>query len=317
VSINSTILCRRRRHESDDRGARFWQIITYGSYTPSKTLSTGSAAISLCSSGGSLLVGFSLASPVFLSAGNFANIGRQTALVSVMAVGAAFVIISSEIDLSAGANLALSGMVGAIAMQSVSNHLLVGTVAAVGTGMAVGLPTRSARPSARSCADGSVRSRGLNRHLRVTKSGLLRIDKTKINTEAALDGKYLLRTSDLTIPAEDIARGYKALADVERGWRDMKQLELRPIYHRQSDRIVGHVQLCWLALLLTRIIENQVGDTWRNISAELERMYLITLRTATGCVSQRTRTSARQRQILDKLDLPEPPRYFEFTPTGD
>jgi hypothetical protein len=60
---------------------------------------------------------------------------------------------------------------------------------------------------------------GLNRYLRVTKSGLLRVDKAKIAAETALDGKYLLRTSDLTIPAEDVARGYKALAEVERGWR--------------------------------------------------------------------------------------------------
>jgi transposase len=173
-------------------------------------------------------------------------------------------------------------------------------------------------PTKRAELRGRLREKpGLNRYLRMTKSGLLRIDKTKIHTETALDGKYLLRTSDLSIPAEDVARGYKALADVERGWRDLKQLELRPIYHRRADRIVGHVQLCWLALLLIRTIENQVGDTWRNISAELDRMQLITLETASGCVSQRTRTTQRQRQILDKLGLPEPPRYFEFTPTGD
>jgi transposase len=157
---------------------------------------------------------------------------------------------------------------------------------------------------------------GLNRYLRVTKTGLVRIDKTKINAETALDGKYLLRTSDPSISAGDVARGYKALADVERGWRDLKQLELRPIHHRRADRIIGHVQLCWLALLLIRTIENKVGDTWRNIAAELDRMQLITLETATGCISQRTRTTARQRQILDKLGLNEPPRYFEFTPTG-
>jgi transposase len=173
-------------------------------------------------------------------------------------------------------------------------------------------------PTKRAELRGQLREKpGLNRYLRVTKSGLLRIDKAKIAAEAALDGKYLLRTSDPSIFAEDVARGYKALAEVERGWRDMKQLKLRPIYHRRADRIVGHVQLCWLALLLIRTIENQVGDTWRNISHELDRMQLITLETASGTVSQRTRTTARQRHILDKLGLAEPPRYFEFTPTGD
>lgn len=34
----------------------------------------------------------------------------------------------------------------------------------------------------------------------------------------------------------------------------------RLIFHRREDRIVGHVQLCWLALLLIRTLENQVGD---------------------------------------------------------
>ena len=59
------------------------------------------------SSGGLLYVGFlalivifAFASPVFLTPENFANIGRQTTLVSIMAVGMAMVIICGEFDLS-------------------------------------------------------------------------------------------------------------------------------------------------------------------------------------------------------------------------
>ena len=52
---------------------------------------------------------------------------------------------------------------------------------------------------------------GLNRYLRVTPGGLLRVDAAKIKTEENLDGKYLLRTSDPKLPAEDIALGYKQL----------------------------------------------------------------------------------------------------------
>ena len=97
---------------------------------------------------------------------------------------------------------------------------------------------------------------GLNRYLRVTPGGLLRIDKAKIKAEANLDGKYLLRCSDPHLSAADIALGYKQLLEVERGWRDMKQiLDLRPVYHRLEERIRAHVVLCWLALLLIRIIE--------------------------------------------------------------
>jgi hypothetical protein len=50
---------------------------------------------------------------------------------------------------------------------------------------------------------------GLNRYLRVTPGGLLRADAGKAKAEENLDGKYLLRTSDPAMTAEDIALGYK------------------------------------------------------------------------------------------------------------
>ncbi len=105
---------------------------------------------------------------------------------------------------------------------------------------------------------------GLHRYLRTTPAGLLRVDKHAIKAEAGLDGKYLLRSSDPHLSAEDIALGYKQqLLQVERGWRDMKQvIDLQPVYHRKEDRIRAHVILCWLALLLTRVAETTCGDTW-------------------------------------------------------
>ena len=55
----------------------------------------------------------------------------------------------------------------------------------------------------------------------------------------------LLRTSDLTQTAEDLAAAYKQLLAVERGWRDCKtSLGLRPVYHHREDRTRAHVQLC-------------------------------------------------------------------------
>ena len=63
---------------------------------------------------------------------------------------------------------------------------------------------------------------GYRRFLRETSGGLLRIDRGAVAAEERLDGKYLLRTSDPTLSAEDVAVGYKQLLEVERGWRDMK-----------------------------------------------------------------------------------------------
>ena len=74
--------------------------------------------------------------------------------------------------------------------------------------------------------------------------------------------------------AEDIALGYKQLLEVERGWRDMKQvIDLRPVFHRREDRIRAHVILCWLALLLARIAENACGQTWPELRRELEKIH--------------------------------------------
>jgi hypothetical protein len=173
--------------------------------------------------------------------------------------------------------------------------------------------------SRRSELVGSLKAKpGLRRYLRRTKAGLLRIDAAAAKREAHLDGKWLLRTSDLTLTPEDLAAAYKQLLAVERGWRDMKSsLGLRPVFHYREDRIRAHVQLCWLALLLIRVIENATGDTWRNLARELDRMHLVTLAAPDGQVAQRSVTTPGQKSILEALELPEPPRFFDFTVPAD
>jgi transposase len=157
--------------------------------------------------------------------------------------------------------------------------------------------------------------RGLARFLRATPTGLLRIDRGAVSAEEHLDGKYLLRSSDPTLSAEDIALGYKQLLQVERGWRDLKStLDLRPVHHRREDRIRAHVLLCWLALLLIRIIEHETSDTWRNIRNETQRLHLGTFTGPAGTCQQRTELTTRQRDILRTLKLPEPSRFTRLDP---
>ena len=157
---------------------------------------------------------------------------------------------------------------------------------------------------------------GLNRFLRVTPKGL-RIDRKKITTEANLDGKYLLRCSDPQLSAEDIALGYKQLLQVERGWRDMKTtLELRPVYHRLEERIRAHVILCWLALLLVRIVETTTGDTWNRIREDLQELHVGTFEGPAGTFRQRTELTTAQRDILRKLSVDAPKKIIELGPAA-
>ncbi|WP_043827578.1 IS1634 family transposase [Rhodococcus opacus] len=155
---------------------------------------------------------------------------------------------------------------------------------------------------------------GLNRYLRVTPGGLLRVDAKAIAAEAKLDGKYLLRTNEPHLSAEDIALGYKQLLEVERGWRDMKQiLDLRPVHHRLEDRIRAHVLLCWLALLLIRIVETTTDQTWTTTRRELQRLHVGHFTGPAGTYRQTTALTPAQRSILTRLDVTPPPRILELT----
>ena len=156
---------------------------------------------------------------------------------------------------------------------------------------------------------------GLNRYLRVTPGGLLRIDARAVKAEENLDGKYLLRTSDPKLAAADIALGYKQLLEVERGWRTMKQvIDLRPVYHRLEQRIRAHVILCWLALLLIRIAETAAGTTWNKITGELSQLTLGTFTGPAGTFRQTAELTKPQRDILDSLQIPYPKKIIQAAP---
>ena len=72
-----------------------------------------------------------------------------------------------------------------------------------------------------------------------------------IQREAALDGIYVIRTSEPAerLSAEDTVRGYKNLALVERLFRTLKSIDIlvRPIHHHQEKRVRAHIFLCVLA----------------------------------------------------------------------
>jgi ribose transport system permease protein len=85
------------------------------------------------------IVIFAMLSPAFLSVDNFVNIGRQTAFVTIVAVGMTLVIGTGEIDLSVGSTMALASMFTALVLQDVSDSWLLAVAAGLSTGAAVGL----------------------------------------------------------------------------------------------------------------------------------------------------------------------------------
>ncbi len=82
-------------------------------------------------------------------------------------------------------------------------------------------------------------------------------NEAAILASEALDGKLVLLTSlseSESSSAQTVLR-YKALADIERGFRVLKSdIEIAPMHHRIELRIRAHALICFLALVLHRLL---------------------------------------------------------------
>jgi hypothetical protein len=78
-----------------------------------------------------------------------------------------------------------------------------------------------------------------------------KVNQTKIDKEAQLDGCYIIFTDvpQANMSAIEAVNNYKSLMKVEQAFRSMKtvQLEIRPVWHKTDDRIKCHVFICMLA----------------------------------------------------------------------
>ena len=154
------------------------------------------------------------------------------------------------------------------------------------------------------------------RYVRQSKTGKLAINRSKVATEAKLDGKFLVSTSDPHLSTEDIALGYKQLHEIERVNRDLKHtVDIRPVHHRREDRIRAHVLLCWLALLLIRVIENDSQATWHQLKKLLRPLMVAQHATKHGLVSETNALTSEQRRVLNTLRV-KPPARFPNVPTA-
>lgn len=80
-----------------------------------------------------------------------------------------------------------------------------------------------------------------------------------IKKSLELAGYNMLVTSEISMPAKDIYNAYHNLWRIEESFRIMKShLDARPVYLQKEDTIVGHFLICYLAVLLTRLLQFKV-----------------------------------------------------------
>jgi hypothetical protein len=154
------------------------------------------------------------------------------------------------------------------------------------------------------------------RYLRQAKGGRLEIDRSKL-TQEALDGENLISTSDDDLSAEDVVLGYKQLHEIERVNRDLKHtVDVRPVHHRREDRIRSHVQLCWLALSLIRLMETRTEQTWRQVMRVMWPLSVAIHASPYGGVMPTNRVKSEQKGVPEALSIKPPQRLLQLpTPT--
>ncbi len=183
----------------------------------------------------------------------------------------------------------------------------------------------------RKLSDGGARARfyhevceaHLTRIIRVDlKSALFTydIDEAALTHARMMDGKLLLVTNTTDLTPDDVVKRYKSLADIERGFRVLKsEIEIGPIYHRLPDRIRAHAAICFMALILYRVMRSRLhaGDTSLSPERALSTLrriqhHRVTLngaQPATGISS----ISKEQTDILSALTIKKPTLNTQLT----
>ena len=128
-----------------------------------------------------------------------------------------------------------------------------------------------------------------------------------------MDGKLILITNTEDLSPTDLVRRYKSLADIERGFRVLKsEIEIGPVYHRLPNRIKAHASICFIALILYRVMRQRLRAADAKTSpekalAQLRRIqhHRITLNGTQPNAGLST-TSTEQANILAALSLTKP-----------
>ena len=92
----------------------------------------------------------------------------------------------------------------------------------------------------------------------------------------------MIATSESGLSVLEVVAIYKDLSDVERGFRQLKDvLAMRPIYHQIETRVKAHIFVAALALLVQRLLARRLEEGGIDFSADRAMEALQTVRMVT------------------------------------
>ena len=153
-----------------------------------------------------------------------------------------------------------------------------------------------------------------------TASLEFRLDRARLRQVRQREGRYLLRTNLGAHEPERLWRFYIQLTEVEQAFKELKHdLAVRPIFHRNEDRIEAHIFVAFLAYCLQVTLKANLrplagGITPREVIAKFKTMQMVDvcIPTTDGrelVLSRYTQPEPEHRVLLQRLQLrlPEQP----------
>lgn len=147
------------------------------------------------------------------------------------------------------------------------------------------------------------------------------IDQDALALADLMDGKLLLVTNTPVLAAVDVVARYKSLADIERGFRVLKsEIEIGPVFHRLPDRIKAHASVCFIALILYRVMRQRLKSAESDLSPEraleqLQRIqqHQIRIDRAATPINGISRLSEVHLRVFAALNLKKPAQPQQFS----
>ena len=146
------------------------------------------------------------------------------------------------------------------------------------------------------------------------------IDEDALRLAETMDGKLLVVTNVQDMAPDKVIERYKSLADIERGFKVLKsELEIGPVYHRLPERIRAHASICFMALILHRVMRMRLraantGVTPERALQSLKRIqhHRVTIGNAPPLCGVSSMTT-EQNDVLTALKVKQPSHFNQLS----
>ena len=128
------------------------------------------------------------------------------------------------------------------------------------------------------------------------------IDEDKLNEFNELMGYYMIATSELDTPDQEIIDKYHGLTQIEDQFREMKgTLEARPVFVNTPGHVHAHLLVCFIALTMMRLVQRRIAMAEPRPDAGGD------LRWSYGMSGERLSKALREWQVLC-----QPGEYYQM-----